>query len=650
MIAALVRGRTWIWVIVAALALPLSAQEPNPAHIAATSLADPDGVELTFAWRFAPDDGASRQSPELDDSRWRRVKPQLMTNDLSSKDWTGVGWFRRHLLIDPALQRRSLALRITSPGIATVYLDGHLVLDRSAAGAPPEIPSARSDGCLVALTGNQHVLAVRYVYPAGAPWPASGIGFRLTLARPILAATTVEQRGWIAALQGGIVALPIFLALLHLVLFAFDRRARENLFYSGEMLAFALIVIHEYRDNLFPSEAHREIIDRVVHGAPVLAVLFGLLTYYEVRIRTRPRTWTAFVAAGILLFAACYVAPNAEYIWMAYFFATVVEVVRLERLGPTFQREGTKPFMATFDLFGVAIALQILVNFHVIESVAGIHEVYLFGVFASAVGMSLYLARKLGQSRLLEAEHARKSHELTQARDLQLSMLPRELPRVACLDIAVTTLPAAEVGGDYYDVRSVDDDTVLFAFGDATGHGLASGIVVTAAKALFASLSVQESPGSLLALCDQAMRAMQLRTHRMCLALARVSQSSVTVASAAMPPLLIHSVSTNGIEELGTGGLPLGSRLTTHYEERQATLRQGDTLLFASDGFAELLAPDGRQLGYGGVADAFLDSVRAVSAHEVVERLVMKASSYRGSSPQGDDITLIVVRVGKPSR
>ncbi len=60
-------------------------------------------------------------------------------------------------------------------------------------------------------------------------------------------------------------------------------------------------------------------------------------------------------------------------------------------------------------------------------------------------------------------------------------MLPREMPRVDGLEIAAATQTAAEVGGDYYDVRASDGEA-LFAFGDASGHGVSARIMVTAAK------------------------------------------------------------------------------------------------------------------------------------------------------------------------
>jgi sigma-B regulation protein RsbU (phosphoserine phosphatase) len=112
-----------------------------------------------------------------------------------------------------------------------------------------------------------------------------------------------------------------------------------------------------------------------------------------------------------------------------------------------------------------------------------------------------------------------------------------------------------------------------------------------------------------------------------------------------MPPILVHRAATGEVEELGAGGLPLGSRLPSRLEERRLALRSGDTLLFASDGFAELLDPEGRELGYDGVADAFRAAARTAGAREVVDRLAAAAGAFRGARPQEDDVTFFVVRV-----
>ena len=76
----------------------------------------------------------------------------------------------------------------------------------------------------------------------------------------------------------------------------------------------------------------------------------------------------------------------------------------------------------------------------------------------------------------------------------------------------------------------------------------------------------------------------------------------------------------------------------------RSALSPGDTLLLATDGFAEALDPDGNSLGFERVADALRDAANA-SSKAVVERLMAKAAAWRGSREQTDDITFVVVRV-----
>ena len=90
---------------------------------------------------------------------------------------------------------------------------------------------------------------------------------------------------------------------------------------------------------------------------------------------------------------------------------------------------------------------------------------------------------------MLEAENFRKTKELEEARDLQLSMLPKTIPKLPNLEIAVFMKPATEVGGDYYDFQLAGDNSLTIAIGDATGHGAKAGTMVTAAKSMFTVLT-----------------------------------------------------------------------------------------------------------------------------------------------------------------
>ncbi len=579
------------------------------------------------------------------------MKPGLAAGELPPGGWPGVGWFRRHLLVEPALQGRTVALRFAAPGAADVYLDGRLVLTAGQGGAPPEMPWERREASLVRLEGHEHLLAVRYVYSGDSRHRAEGIGFLIILADPALARATVAERPWMAGIQGAIVAIPLFLAFLHFAFFGFDPRARGNLFYALEMAACAVILLYGFRGSLFSTGNQRDFLEQVGPGMPIVAILFGILTYYAFLKDPFPRTWRAFVGAGLVLLPLAYVSQAAAtYGWELYFLAVTVEIVRLERRRWVMRRPAPRFFIASMSVFSFALLLQILDNADLIPAVVGLRgNYYILGILALAVGVSLSLAHELGRSRIVAAENERKTAELAQARELQLSMLPRELPAAAGLDVAAASHTAAEVGGDYYDIRAGGDGSLLIAFGDATGHGLAAGIVVTAAKALFTSLPVRGALPELMAGCDRVFRGMRLPGLQMCFALARVSPREAAVTSAAMPPILVHRCSSGAIEELGAGDLPLGGRIPPRYEERRTDLSPGDTLLFSSDGFAELLGPDGRELGYSGAAMAFREAARGSTAREVVDRLGTTAATFRGNRPQDDDITFVVVRATAPS-
>ncbi len=637
-------------VLVAAPPAPAEAQEPKPVVLEGSYFQSPDGVALEYAWRYAPGSACGTAvecaAPELDDSGWRSVRPALAPGDLPASEWTGVAWFRRHLILLPGAQGRRIALRLTAPGVARVYLDGRLVLDTAGTAEAPEIPADHRGAVVVSLVGAKHLLAVRYLYPKGQPRLEAGFGFRLALANPALASASNGEPAWTIALEGGMVALPLFLAFLHLALFGFDRRARENLFYAVEMAAFSLVVLHDVRAVILPNQMLQRLVGEIGTGAPTIAILFALLTFYAVRTERFPRTWKPFVAGAVSVLAAGYfIRWVGDYGWVLYLVAMVIEVFRVEHTGRTIERRAAGFFMGSFTLLGVAGLLQALLNFGLIPPIGGVRQIYAFGILASIVGTSLYLARNLGESRLIEAENERKTRELARARDLQLSMLPTELPTLPALDLAATSRAATEVGGDYYDVRRADDGSLLLAFGDATGHGLAAGIVVTATKAVFATIDPGKRPGELLATSDQVLRAMHLPALRMSLALARLTSKELVLASAAMPPALVARAASGTIEEIGEGGVPLGTRLPGGWGEARVALSPGDTLLFASDGFAELRDRNERELGYPGVVEAFRQGAAKATAREVLASLLAAADGHRGARALADDMTFVVVRV-----
>ncbi|MBL8208987.1 MAG: SpoIIE family protein phosphatase, partial [Blastocatellia bacterium] len=106
----------------------------------------------------------------------------------------------------------------------------------------------------------------------------------------------------------------------------------------------------------------------------------------------------------------------------------------------------------------------------------------------------------------IEAENEQRAKELEEARQLQLSMLPKKLPQLPGLEIAAYMKTATEVGGDYYDFHLADDGTLTVAVGDATGHGLKAGTVVTAMKSLFRTFAPEPELASVFTRSSRVLK------------------------------------------------------------------------------------------------------------------------------------------------
>lgn len=247
------------------------------------------------------------------------------------------------------------------------------------------------------------------------------------------------------------------------------------------------------------------------------------------------------------------------------------------------------------------------------------------------------------QQRLLAVEYDRKSFELEEARRFQLSMLPKEVPHHPAYDLAVYTRTATEVGGDYYDFR-VEDDVLAVTIGDATGHGAKAGTMVTVIKTLFAGYSRKTSPAEFLGDAAEKIKRMDLGRMAMALSLGVFRKRTLTLSSAGMPPVLVHRKAAGTVEEIALSATPLGT-LGTKYEETRVDLASGDTVLFLTDGFPELMNDAGQQLGYGAALEAFAEAARGATAPEVIESLAAFAARWHGDTAPNDDVTFVVARV-----
>lgn len=248
------------------------------------------------------------------------------------------------------------------------------------------------------------------------------------------------------------------------------------------------------------------------------------------------------------------------------------------------------------------------------------------------------------QSKLIQIDNERKTQELEEARKLQLSMLPKELPNLPNLDIAVYMQTATEVGGDYYDFRVESDGTLNAALGDATGHGMQAGTLVTIMKGIFTTEAEKNDVLSFFDKSNRALKEINLDRLMMAFAFLKIKDNRLTLANAGIPPVYIYRSKTKELEKIDNKGMPLGAMKNFPYKETKAELHTGDVIFLLSDGFPELFNERQEIFGYERVEKTFLE-VADRSSEKIIEHLKESAIDWTGGNAPDDDVTFVVIKV-----
>ena len=237
-------------------------------------------------------------------------------------------------------------------------------------------------------------------------------------------------------------------------------------------------------------------------------------------------------------------------------------------------------------------------------------------------------------------EQLRMRDELQLAREMQLSMLPEAPPALPWLDVAAVSLPATEVGGDYYDYFRVGDRLALVC-GDVAGHGLASGIVLTALRSGFTLL--RESLADPAAVLMRLHDLVEQTSRRRMLATAAVlvvdpATRRARIASAGHPPVMVRS--NGSVRSIELFGPPLGVRLPVQIAQTEIAVSSGDVFVMHSDGVYETANAAGDLYGLDRLA-ALIGRADG-SADDVLRAIVDDLGAFRGSALQDDDVTIVV--------
>jgi len=648
------------------------------------------------AWRYKAGDDMRYALLDWNDSGWNALPIALDLNDMHTRQsWGGRGWFRLHIVIDSVLRNRSVALQLWQMGASELYLNGRLVkkFGTIVANEPREVRYNPQGQPFALQFGSEthYVLAVRYSnYAGGADYERYGkfadrAGILMHI-RPLNNAvadhTAFASEHTVKNLFAcGLLAA---LTLLHWCLFIFYPRQKVNLWYSlfTATLLVRFLVIHAEVFSTNPALAP------LLHIAPPLytSVLVGfyLAFLYTIFYPTMPRAIWGVAAACVLNSALLLVAPKniaIEYCWLGFMTLGSIEGLRVVIKHGILKKQPGSWILGVgvldFVVMWVVRSTEFVVDISPVLSWEQFATVVVAGYLGIPIAMSVYIAlafaktnrhladqvlqvrqlsdKTLEQERLaseqamrqklLEADNARKTRELEEARTLQLSMLPRAVPEHPLYDVAAYMRTATEVGGDYYDFKVLADGTFVTAIGDATGHGMKAGFLVSTTKSYVQTLASDNDTVAVLGKISHGIRNMNLRGMYMCLALVKCKHNTARIAVAGMPPVLHYRSTLQAVEQWVIKALPLGSVGEFPYTELTVPFEPDDILLLMSDGLPELFNAEQEMLGYERIKERFSMLVREHSApSEIVEGIKRLAEEWSNGAVVHDDMTIVVLR------
>ncbi|MCM3869968.1 MAG: SpoIIE family protein phosphatase [Pyrinomonadaceae bacterium] len=265
-----------------------------------------------------------------------------------------------------------------------------------------------------------------------------------------------------------------------------------------------------------------------------------------------------------------------------------------------------------------------------------------------SVRTQIELGRRRRQRRRMNAARQtinyRLQQELTESQEIQEALLPKDLPQIDGIEIAVSWQPARAVGGDYFDVLKFDDRHSAICIADAAGKGMPAALLMSNVQAVLKSFASAEAAP--YELCGQVNRVMcqNMVPHRFisCFyGLLDTQTRKLSYANAGhCPPMLARGGTCLRLKE---GGPVLGIFPDRHYLQGEIELSVGDTLVFFTDGVTEARDASGEEFGEERLQE-LLTLGGEFSARELRD-LIMAAVGEFSDGPVQDDATLMVLKV-----
>jgi serine phosphatase RsbU (regulator of sigma subunit) len=646
-------------------------------------------IQIFENWDYHPGDDSTWGLPAFSSVGWKTVDCTLDLDSIKAYGWNGIGWFRKTIVIDSSLMNKTVAMTLNHYGASQFYIDGKLInsfgtVSKNSDGE--EIYYSNSKPIVINFNSSStYLFAVRYSNHLPLDYPYLYKIFRNTIGFYATFKNWTEGINFYGITQANdsvlnawLIGILLSISVIYFLLFLFYSKQKEYLYYTIFTFAFALALATSLFDNIIYSEAFYflsfEIISRIV----LFAVFLGVLAFlYQIFYGRMLKLFRYFLTLGIGIFIWEMIIPvngTIRKVVLAFVFITSIEILRVLFLAIKRKKNNAWVIGAGVCVFTVGILSAIIYGL----TGGQVNSIYvvLILLFSIPLSMSIYLARSSSQTnknletqlatvkqlseeaieqekaaakltietQLVKAENERKTQELEEAKQLQLSMLPKELPKLLKLDIAVYMKTATEVGGDYYDFNVDSDGTLTVAIGDATGHGMRAGTMVTSAKSLFNSYAANPDILFTFQEMTRCIKQMQFQSLAMCMTMLKIKNNKLLMSAAGMPPVYLFRNKHKIIEEYLIEGMPLGTMYNFPYELKELELFLGDTILLMSDGFPELNNQHNEMFGYRRARNSF-EEVAEKDPENIIAYLKNEGNRWSDNKEPDDDVTFVVIKV-----
>ncbi len=258
-------------------------------------------------------------------------------------------------------------------------------------------------------------------------------------------------------------------------------------------------------------------------------------------------------------------------------------------------------------------------------------------------------------ARLFEEnlEKVRMEEELKIGHDIQMSMLPKKAPEIEGFEIAAKSIPAREVGGDFYDFIEIRDDKMndrlAIVIGDVSGKGVAAGLVMAASRSTYRFLADNyPSVEKVMSLGNQRLRSDIKKGMFVALIYAVLSPSerTLTLSNAGQTQPIIYSGGESKPFYIDTEGdkFPQGIVGDCEYLEKQVNLKDGDTVVFYTDGVVEATNESEEIYGFERLMNSIKEG-KGLDANALLKKMMDEIERFVGDAKQHDDLTFIVMKV-----